>query len=99
MWLKCALPLTVAVGIPSLTESCHSADTYRGKQESTVTGETQVHDAFYSLVAPTPTGTEPYLVAYSPEMAADLGLDREQCERPEFAETFSGNSLLPGTEG
>ena len=36
----------------------------------------QVEDALYSRVDPTPTGTEPYLVAYSREVAGllDLGL-------------------------
>lgn len=41
----------------------------------------QVEDALYSLVEPTPTGTEPYLVAYSKDTAALLDLDTSECER------------------
>ena len=59
----------------------------------------QVHNAFYSFVAPTQTGTEPYLVAYSAEAAQEVGLEPQECARPEFAAIFSGNAHLPGTEG
>jgi len=41
----------------------------------------QVEDALYSLVEPTPTGTEPYLVAYSKDTAALLDLEPSECER------------------
>lgn len=41
----------------------------------------QVEDALYSLVEPTPTGTEPYLVAYSKDTAALLDLEPQECER------------------
>jgi hypothetical protein len=41
----------------------------------------QVEDALYSLVDPTPSGSEPYLVAYSKEVAAMLDLDAQECER------------------
>lgn len=57
----------------------------------------QVHEAFWSPVSPTPTGTEPYLVAYSQEMAEELGLDPAEVTRPQFAETFTGNSPIPGS--
>ena len=57
----------------------------------------QVNDAFYSHVAPTPTGTTPYLVAKSDDMAAELGMSLEEFNRPEFAAVFSGNAALPGT--
>lgn len=50
----------------------------------------------YSLVEPTPTGTEPYLVAYSKGTAALLELDTQECERPEFPLLFSGSAPLPG---
>lgn len=56
----------------------------------------QVEDALYSLVEPTPTGTEPYLVAYSKGTAALLELDTQECERPEFPLLFSGSAPLPG---
>ena len=59
-------------------------------------GTRQVHGAFYSFVKPTPTGTEPSLVAHSPEVAALIGLDPGECERPEFAAVFAGNAPLPG---
>lgn len=58
-----------------------------------------MHDAFYSFVAPTPTGTEPRTVLYSPDVARLIGLDPAEGERPEFALVFSGNVPLPGTAG
>jgi uncharacterized protein YdiU (UPF0061 family) len=53
----------------------------------------QVRGAAYSRVAPTPVRA-PRLLAYSPEVAAQLGLSREACESPEFAEVFAGNRVL-----
>ena len=38
----------------------------------------------------------PYLVAFNPNAAALLNLDPGEAARPEFAETFSGNSLPNG---
>lgn len=58
-------------------------------------GRRQVKGAFFSYVDPTPTGTEPYLVAASREMAEELGLDSEELDRPEFAQYLSGNAVLP----
>lgn len=58
----------------------------------------QVHGALYSFVNPTPTGTEPTTIAYSKDVAAMIGLDPADCERPEFAMIFSGNAPLPGSE-
>ncbi|HET8939517.1 MAG TPA: YdiU family protein [Polyangiales bacterium] len=57
----------------------------------------QVRDAAYSRVAPTSVRA-PRTLAYSPEVAALLGLSREACESPLFAEVFSGNRVLPGME-
>lgn len=57
--------------------------------------DVQVHNSFYSWVRPTPTGTDPYLICHSPEMASTLGLDRAEIERPEFALLFSGNATTP----
>jgi len=56
----------------------------------------QVYGASYSYVAPTPTGTQPYLVAASPAVAQLIGLDPGDMQRPEFAAAFSGNAPLPG---
>eukprot|EP00879_Flechtneria_rotunda_P013375 GHRR01013965.1.p1 GENE.GHRR01013965.1~~GHRR01013965.1.p1 ORF type:complete len:250 (+),score=55.34 GHRR01013965.1:94-843(+) len=58
----------------------------------------QVEDALYSSVQPTPTGTEPYLVAYSKEVAELLDLDPSECERPEFALVMSGSAPLLGSQ-
>lgn len=60
---------------------------------------TQVRGAVYSLVDPTPTGTEPVTIAVSSEMVEELGLDLGETERPEFAQYFSGNSVLPQISG
>lgn len=59
----------------------------------------QVKGAFYSLVEPTPTGTEPQLVASSPEVAAAIGLNPEEAQRPEFAAAMSGNAPMPNAAG
>lgn len=69
-----------------------------GQQASALPGLVQylqVKGAFFSYVDPTPTGTEPYLVAASREMAEELGLDSEELDRPEFAQYLSGNAVLP----
>ena len=55
--------------------------------------------ACYSLVEPTPTGTQPQLVAFSPEVAAAIGLNPEEAQRPEFAAVMSGNAPLPNAAG
>jgi uncharacterized protein YdiU (UPF0061 family) len=54
----------------------------------------QVAGALYSRVQPTPV-VRPELVAYSREVAELLGIDPATCETSEFAETFTGNRLLP----
>lgn len=59
----------------------------------------QVSGAFYSLVEPTPTNTEPALVAVSPEFAAELGLDAAEAQRTEFAAVMSGNAPMPNAAG
>lgn len=58
----------------------------------------QVMGAFYSLVEPTPTGTNPQLVAFSPEVAADIGLDPAEAQRPEFAAVMSGNAPMSNAQ-
>lgn len=57
----------------------------------------QVHGALYSRVTPTPVAS-PRLIAYSPEVAALVGLDEAYVQSPEFARVFSGNALLDGME-
>jgi serine/tyrosine/threonine adenylyltransferase len=57
----------------------------------------QVTGASYSRVSPTPV-IRPELVACASEVAELIGLDPAQCARPEFAEVFTGNRLLPGMD-
>jgi len=55
----------------------------------------QVLSGHYVPVEPTPL-RDPYTVAYSPEMAASLGLSEEECKSDKFAAFFSGNmSVVP----
>ncbi len=48
---------------------------------------------------PTATGTAPCLVAFSPQVAAALGLDAAEVQTPEFAAVMSGNAPMPNTAG
>ncbi|MCG3170264.1 MAG: hypothetical protein CALGDGBN_01803 [Pseudomonadales bacterium] len=57
----------------------------------------QVHGALYSHVLPTPVAA-PRLLAYSAEVAAELGLDEATIASPLFAQVFAGNALLPGMD-
>src|SRR5262245_36727812 len=57
----------------------------------------QVHGALYSRVDPTPVAA-PRLIAYSPEVAALLGIDEASIRSPLFAQVFGGNALLDGME-
>ena len=57
----------------------------------------QVHGALYSWVEPTPVSA-PRLIAYSPEVAALLGIDEAAIASPEFAQVFGGNALLEGMQ-
>ncbi|MFZ5466884.1 MAG: protein adenylyltransferase SelO [Pseudomonadota bacterium] len=57
----------------------------------------QVFGACYTRVIPTAVAA-PRLLACSPEVARLIGLDPAECQRPEFAEVFGGNALLPGME-
>ncbi len=56
-----------------------------------------VYGAAYSRVAPTPV-TAPRLLAWSREVAADLGLAPADVMSPAFIEAFAGNRLWPGME-
>ena len=55
----------------------------------------QVQGAFWSRVDPTPVAA-PTLIAYSPEVAATLGLSDVQMHSPEMVNALSGNGTLPG---
>jgi uncharacterized protein YdiU (UPF0061 family) len=57
----------------------------------------QVHGALHSPVAPTPVSA-PRLVAWSPEVAALLGISSADIQSPEFARVFGGNALLAGMQ-
>lgn len=57
----------------------------------------QVHGALYSRIAPTPVAA-PRLLAWSPEVAALLEIDRPDVESPAFAQVFGGNALLDGMD-
>ncbi|MGD0960991.1 MAG: protein adenylyltransferase SelO family protein, partial [Methylomonas sp.] len=57
----------------------------------------QVYQACYSRVLPTKMG-EPTLVAYSSELAAELGLTEKICASLPFRQVFVGNQLLEGME-
>lgn len=54
----------------------------------------QVLGACYSFVAPQPVKA-PRLVAYSHEMAAELGLSEAACLSEQFTQVFAGNEVLP----
>jgi uncharacterized protein YdiU (UPF0061 family) len=57
----------------------------------------QVHGAAYTRVAPTAVAA-PRLLAWSREVAADLGLAPADVASPDFAAAFAGNRLWPGME-
>ena len=53
-------------------------------------------EKFYARLAPTPL-PDPSLVAFNRDAAALIGLRTGEEARPEFAEWFTGNRLLPGS--
>ena len=53
--------------------------------------------AAWSAVAPEPVSA-PELIATSPDMMRVLGIPPEVATRPEFADVFSGNTVLPGMQ-
>jgi uncharacterized protein YdiU (UPF0061 family) len=55
----------------------------------------QVMKSCYSYVLPAQV-KEPTLVAYSKEMAKELGLSEDDCNSEQFAKVFVGNELLSG---
>ena len=57
----------------------------------------QVTGACYSRVMPSKV-SRPLLLAYSREMAVELGLTEADCMSNDFAQVFSGNQILAGME-
>jgi uncharacterized protein YdiU (UPF0061 family) len=57
----------------------------------------QITNALFSRVNPVQTA-RPQLLAWSKELADQLGLSDGDVEDPAFAEIFSGNCLLPGMD-
>ena len=55
----------------------------------------QVRGACYSFVEPSRAG-KPQLLAYSADLAQQLGFSNADCESEQFLEVFAGNSLLEG---
>lgn len=58
-------------------------------------GQRQVHDALWSAVQPTPV-KNPQILAYSPPVAAMLGLTAADMQDPELIQTLGGNGMLDG---
>jgi len=54
-------------------------------------------DRFYSRLNPTPL-PDPYLVSFNPDAAQLIELDSEEISRADFAEHFTGNRALPGSD-
>ncbi len=55
----------------------------------------QVLGALWSPVMPTPVSA-PHLLAYSPEVAQQLGLEAHDLASPHWVDALAGNALLPG---
>lgn len=60
-------------------------------------GVRQVHGALWSAVLPTPVAA-PRLLAYSADMAAELGLRATDLAAPGWTQVLAGNALLPGMQ-
>ncbi len=57
----------------------------------------QVINSCYSRIQPAKAG-EPQLIAYSREMAEEIGLSSELCKSDDFLQVFSGNKILSGMD-
>lgn len=57
----------------------------------------QVEQACYSFTTPTQV-SNPKLVAYSAEMANELGLTEAECQSEFFTQVFAGNQLVEGMQ-
>jgi protein adenylyltransferase len=55
----------------------------------------QVSNALWSIAQPTPV-KNPQLLAYSPDVAAMLGLTNDDMQDPELIHTLGGNGALAG---
>ncbi|MEO8006581.1 MAG: protein adenylyltransferase SelO [Betaproteobacteria bacterium] len=60
-------------------------------------GRRAVHGALYSRVAPTAVAA-PRLLAYSSEVAEQVGFDKAYIESQDFAQVFGGNALIDGMQ-
>ena len=85
-----------AEGIESLDFGCRMVDELPGDPELE-NYPRQVYGACYSFVRPAIV-PKPERVAFSSEMAAEFGLNEDDCHAPAFAEVLSGNRLLPGMQ-
>ena len=57
----------------------------------------EVRGALWSSVLPTPAPA-PSLLAYAPEVAAELGFEAAFVQSPGFAQVFGGNALIEGMQ-
>jgi uncharacterized protein YdiU (UPF0061 family) len=57
----------------------------------------EVRGALWSSVMPTPVAA-PRLLAYSPELATQLGLGQDLLDSPDFPRVFGGNALYEGMQ-
>ncbi|ANB17065.1 protein adenylyltransferase SelO [Dokdonella koreensis] len=57
----------------------------------------EVRGALHTTVMPTPVAA-PRLLAWSREMAGELGFSEQDVQAPAFAAVFAGNALLPGMQ-
>lgn len=81
--------------LDDLTFDHHFARALPGEPDDAPLHPRQVHGAAWSPASPTPVPA-PKLLAHSPELAAQLGLDAAAIADPRFAEAMAGNRLLPG---
>lgn len=59
--------------------------------------EKDLPQVFYTLMPPEKVAPDPQLVHYSPQAAALLGLEDLDFKDPDFAQYFSGNKILKGS--
>ncbi len=90
------------MNIPASTSLDHLRFDNLSLRELPVDGERgnrrrQIKGAINCLVEPT-AAPAPQLIAWSGEVAAQLGLDAAACTSARFAAIFAGNELLPGME-
>ena len=57
----------------------------------------EARGALWSSVMPTPVAA-PRLLAYSPELATQLGLGQDLLDSPDFPRVFGGNALYDGMQ-